>query len=654
MHLAMQGRSLPADKRDTSSNLSYSDVYKRSSDNLTEDEDLFELHNSNLYSRRQQSKPRQKYIQRKSKRASSYKVDDGYGDDELDDVIDDDDLNTNNRRKLSILAPTHSSILNGGVTNIVAPSEDEEDFYISKESKFKPKSGNKVLSNPYTSTKDRKGSLTHEDLVRFMIRERQNMDEEQAALRQENELLKEKLVYAEATSPPTTNSTVSTAIMPAGRRYSDSVSSFSTVSADHEENMKKLIDQAEKLRLENLEMQEKLKKYEDFESKSRRMSAIIPSPSTSNDPSNSNDESSRKMQLKPPSDPPPFRVPSSLSNEVVNPLVIPRILWDGSQIWKIPYNGKGGAERRYLTIKKAPRSSDNTIPIQLEDDSPKSIPRFIFYPPTLVWFAGSGPGDVISPRELELLSDSKLISGRSTSAFEKYMMNQRDSRLDENLCFSIETSTRTLDIVVDSIEICSSWKRAFQRLLSHNKKKSEYIPSRMPSRRPSIDMQLNPASNMTNQPFIGGNYDTSRYTNHGYPSMNTHISPKYSNNFDSNRNFAERDFSRRLFQAAEIGDVMTLYEATRMGVNINTTYTLPTTPVSMASSSGNRYVAGDTALFIGCRYGHLNIVKACLNLGAKNDPHPEFGQTALHVAVTSAGASNRSGISLNPSRLILH
>jgi ankyrin repeat protein len=45
-------------------------------------------------------------------------------------------------------------------------------------------------------------------------------------------------------------------------------------------------------------------------------------------------------------------------------------------------------------------------------------------------------------------------------------------------------------------------------------------------------------------------------------------------------------------------------------------------------------VTTDSPLMIACRKGHIDIVRVCLEYGAKNDPHPEFGQTALHASVS--------------------
>lgn len=39
-------------------------------------------------------------------------------------------------------------------------------------------------------------------------------------------------------------------------------------------------------------------------------------------------------------------------------------------------------------------------------------------------------------------------------------------------------------------------------------------------------------------------------------------------------------------------------------------------------------------MILGCRLGHVEVVHLCLSLGAKNDPHPSFGQTALQAAVS--------------------
>ena len=46
-------------------------------------------------------------------------------------------------------------------------------------------------------------------------------------------------------------------------------------------------------------------------------------------------------------------------------------------------------------------------------------------------------------------------------------------------------------------------------------------------------------------------------------------------------------------------------------------------------------VSSDTPLMLACRAGKTDVVSYCLQHGAKNDPHPDFGQTALHAAVSA-------------------
>jgi ankyrin repeat protein len=49
--------------------------------------------------------------------------------------------------------------------------------------------------------------------------------------------------------------------------------------------------------------------------------------------------------------------------------------------------------------------------------------------------------------------------------------------------------------------------------------------------------------------------------------------------------------------------------------------------------------SGDTVLISACRMGRIDIVALALERGARNDPHPDFGQTALQAAVSSGHAN---------------
>ena len=79
--------------------------------------------------------------------------------------------------------------------------------------------------------------------------------------------------------------------------------------------------------------------------------------------------------------------------------------------------------------------------------------------------------------------------------------------------------------------------------------------------------------------------------------------------------------TRQMFTAAVSGDMVAFCAALEAGISVNL--------IDPAST--------DTPLMLACRADQPDIVNMCLRFGARNDPHPDFGQTALHAAV-SAGA----------------
>ena len=93
-----------------------------------------------------------------------------------------------------------------------------------------------------------------------------------------------------------------------------------------------------------------------------------------------------------------------------------------------------------------------------------------------------------------------------------------------------------------------------------------------------------------------------------------------SRNEDSVRNLDVESVKKQMFSAAFAGDYDLLRDILEAGINVN-----------LMEPSRN-----DTPLMIACRAGNTEIVRLCLHYGAKNDPHPDFGHTALHVAILSA------------------
>lgn len=76
--------------------------------------------------------------------------------------------------------------------------------------------------------------------------------------------------------------------------------------------------------------------------------------------------------------------------------------------------------------------------------------------------------------------------------------------------------------------------------------------------------------------------------------------------------------ANQIFFWALTGDCKSLRAALEGGVNVNSIDPVTT----------------DTPMMIACRKGHTDVVRLCLEFGGKNDPHPEFGQTALHASIT--------------------
>lgn len=85
----------------------------------------------------------------------------------------------------------------------------------------------------------------------------------------------------------------------------------------------------------------------------------------------------------------------------------------------------------------------------------------------------------------------------------------------------------------------------------------------------------------------------------------------------------------QIYRCAETGDFYTLKSLLQAGHPINFLNPITT----------------DSPLMAACRRGHDQIVDLCLQYGARNDPHPDFGQTALHAAV-AAGQYNCASIIL--------
>jgi ankyrin repeat protein len=209
-----------------------------------------------------------------------------------------------------------------------------------------------------------------------------------------------------------------------------------------------------------------------------------------------------------------------------------------------------------------------------------------------------------------------VVDGHNTPAFWK-LQSRKGPLPKEDFCFSVVTSTRTLDLAAESLVEAQDWKLALNHFLvsanSPNKTGSHISQSTIAQSTKSAWGEM--GNNGLAQ--ASGEFDTHR-------SMSSK-SGRFSAVASSREDAAdavkrqEQAMIDQMFQAAHTGNFQRLSEALHVG-----------TPVNLSEK-----ITGDTPLMIACRKGYPSLVKLCLHFGAKNDPHPQYGQTALHAAVDS-------------------
>jgi hypothetical protein len=338
--------------------------------------------------------------------------------------------------------------------------------------------------------------------------------------------------------------------------------------------------------------------------------------------------------------------PSSTSNIVNNAALyekFPYLLWRGGHVWKIPFNGRGSPEHRVVIIKRAAFPGVYSRRISVVDRHgqlmPSDMGTFIAYPPTLLWYPGDTKLESLysvknvsitnNARELILYEGAKLTEGHNTSAFWKLAARNKPTPKPE-YCFSVITSTRSLDMAAESVTDAQDWKMAFKLLLEsfvdssvveiNMKGIREWGQPSLPVE-PALNININsqlpipPNKQLNRQRLSGDDHLDDNGPKLPPPQQYTTTHVKASVQ-DTVKNKKEH-LKRKLFEAAHGNDLETLKLVLQQGV-----------PVNLMETGTH-----DTVLMIACRNGHAQMVKVCLQHGAKNDPHPDFGLTALHVCV---------------------
>lgn len=527
----------------------------------------------------------------------------------------------------------------GGAHSITPVVDDLENAVLHKEKKEKPKMKEK-------KTKGKRGeALSTEAAVEFMIQERQAMEAEFAALRAENERLQENLGRQQ-------------------HRASKEIVIQKVPDSKLLEDSTKWKEEADRLRQENDRLKDLQRKNDIEIQKNKKLAADAlnhpialknsPDPtnkkvveedvphkekppgilkksnsqrsSTSadlgylalgNNPSlDSQEFNSEKSALPRPNK---IRAPSEQSlassapsskansprkskQNSKNPqMSIPFILWQGGVLWKIPYNGKGLPEKRTIMLKRAlkagPKSKAVSV-LQSEDieyDTGIVPPvAYISFPPTLTWSNPAKFEDANNARELTLYEGAHVVTGYNSPAFWK--SKSRGCPLPpEELCFSVVTSSRSLDLAAESKNEAISWRNAIHTILVLMSNNTDWALQNLVRAAPTWKHEQLKAPNGSRRSF--GNEHTLV-------------------DDENDRKFGV-SLKEEMFEATRRNDYDRLEEILKRGISVNLM----------------EDVNKDTPLMIACRANLHHIVHLCLHYGAKNDPHPDFGQTALHAAV---------------------
>ena len=265
--------------------------------------------------------------------------------------------------------------------------------------------------------------------------------------------------------------------------------------------------------------------------------------------------------------------------EKQNEYTIADFLWHGFTFWKIPYHTVGNAKKRLLRIKHAKLNDKMKVKIRISttsgsNSSSDDVGNYedAAYPLSLEWV------DIVNrkqnPKSMCFENVISIQSGHKTQAFQAYMAkNGKDSVPCSQNCFSIVSSNRSIDLYAKG----------------------------------SVDLQkwIVPLNNLMCQV---------QFSTKKYKSLRRLPRKQSIESYDGSESKVEA-----LLVSARSGDVDSFLWYLENGY-----------PVDCMDKTN-----GDTALIIACRLGIPDIVKVALDKGAKNDPHPTYGQTALQVAVSA-------------------
>ncbi|RHY28502.1 hypothetical protein DYB32_006388 [Aphanomyces invadans] len=248
-------------------------------------------------------------------------------------------------------------------------------------------------------------------------------------------------------------------------------------------------------------------------------------------------------------------------------------VWDaairkGALMFKIPYHQSSGAtpKRKWVALQDLPK---------------KGL--------CITWSDPHNP--VESSHHLIALHDVvEVKTGIKTMAFRKQHAahSKGNTFFHEDVCFSLISASRSLDLAAASKEEAALWVASVRRMLQH---------------------QTTTSSTASSSVVVG-----------------LRTSAKIMQDFKTAATTPIRDKSTH---AMWMQDLFRYAKAQQLSEIAH--FLMDGCPVDLLEPQ-----TGDTILFLACRSGYVALLELCLKWGAKNDPHPTFGDTALQIAVKAS------------------
>jgi hypothetical protein len=272
-----------------------------------------------------------------------------------------------------------------------------------------------------------------------------------------------------------------------------------------------------------------------------------------------------------------FKAPSTVSGVLASMHPGNDIIWHGCYLWKIPYSSNKLPKVRWVqSVHDVAPNGGRGVYLKWHD--PKNTRK--------------------QARSLPISSIAEIVIGQKTNAFFTQVNKRgRDSLPPVSLCFSLICNERTVDLAATNEEDFNGWTNGLKALLQ--------------------TIQHQPSVKGFSVPKTLQNGGSSGGTGVETVAALTPVAPAVTKNSALTPNELKKVWMTTLFDHCRHNRLNEVKEILNDGCDVD------------LMERGT----GDTALMVACRKGRTHIVKLCLERGAKNDPHPQFGQTALQAAI---------------------